>query len=383
MTEREPKPQNAIRSGRVETRQDLGVPEVDLLTPLNLRGVTFRNRIAVSPMCQYSAENGIANDWHLVHLGSRAAGGAGLVIVEATAVLPEGRITPKDVGLWSDEHIEPLARIARFVEGQGAVAGIQLAHAGRKASCDAPWKGGAALSPAQGGWQVVGPSPIAFSLESPTPAALTKEGIETVIAAFEAAARRALTAGFKVIEIHSAHGYLLHEFLSPLSNERADEFGGSLENRMRLVLQVAERLRSIMPEELPLFVRISATDWAPGGWDDTQSVELAKRLKRLGVDLIDVSSGGLIPNAKIPMQRGYQVPFARRIRDEAEIRTGAVGLITNAEYANQIVTGGDANMVLIAREFLRDPYFALNAERALGAEPDWPVQYGYAVRRRV
>jgi 2,4-dienoyl-CoA reductase-like NADH-dependent reductase (Old Yellow Enzyme family) len=383
MTEREPKPQNAIRAGRAETRQDLGVPEVDLLTPLSLRGVTFRNRIAVSPMCQYSAENGFANDWHLVHLGSRAAGGAGLVIVEATAVLPEGRITPMDVGLWSDEHIEPLARIARFVEGQGAVPGIQLAHAGRKASCDAPWRGGAALSPAEGGWQVVAPSPIAFSLESPAPVALTKEGIEAVIAAFEAAARRALAAGFKVIEIHSAHGYLLHEFLSPLSNERADEFGGSLENRMRLVLQVAERLRAIMPEELPLFVRISATDWAPGGWDDTQSVELAKRLKRLGVDLIDVSSGGLIPNARIPIQKGYQVPFARRIRDEAEIRTGAVGLITNAEYADQIVTGGGANIVLVGREFLRDPYFALNAERALGAEPDWPVQYGYAVRRRV
>ncbi len=383
MTERESKPQNAIRSGRAETRQDFGVPEVDLLTPLKLRGVTFRNRIAVSPMCQYSAENGFANDWHLVHLGSRAAGGAGLVIVEATAVLPEGRITPKDVGLWSDEHIEPLARIARFVDSQGAVAGIQLAHAGRKASCDVPWNGGAALSPTGGGWQVAGPSPIAFGLDSPAPVALTRDGIEAVIAAFEASARRALKAGFKVIEIHAAHGYLLHEFLSPLSNERTDEYGGSLENRMRLVLQVAERLRAIMPEELPLFVRISATDWAPGGWDDTQSVELAKRLKRLGVDLIDVSSGGLIPNAKIPMQKGYQVPFARRIRDEADIRTGAVGLITDPEYANQIVTGGDANMVLIAREFLRDPYFALNAERALSAEPDWPVQYGYAVRRRV
>ncbi len=383
MTEREPTPQNAIRSGRAETRQDFGVPEVDLLTPLKLRGVTFRNRIAVSPMCQYSAENGFANDWHLVHLGARAQGGAGLVIVEATAVLPEGRITPKDVGLWSDEHIEPLARIARFIHSQGAAAGIQLAHAGRKASCDVPWNGGAALKPGEGGWQVVGPSPIAFDLGSPTPVALTKEGIETVIAAFEAAARRALTAGFKVIEIHSAHGYLLHEFLSPLSNERTDEYGGSLENRMRLVLQIAERLRAILPEDLPLFVRISATDWAPGGWDDTQSVELAKQLKRLGVDLIDVSSGGLIPNAKIPMQKGYQVPFARRIRNEAEIRTGAVGLITDAEYANQIVTGGDANLVLLGREFLRDPYFALNAARALGAEADWPVQYGYAVRRRV
>jgi 2,4-dienoyl-CoA reductase-like NADH-dependent reductase (Old Yellow Enzyme family) len=383
MTEREPKPQNAIRSGRAETRQDLGIPEVDLLTPLTLRGVTFRNRIAVSPMCQYSAENGFANDWHLVHLGSRAAGGAGLVIVEATAVVSVGRITPKDVGLWSDDHIEPLARIARFVHSQGAVAGIQLAHAGRKASCDVPWKGGKALSAAEGGWQVFGPSPIAFGPDSPTPVALTKEGIETVIAAFEAAAHRALKAGFKLIEIHSAHGYLLHEFLSPLSNERTDDYGGSLENRMRLVLQVAERLRAIVPEELPLFVRISATDWAPGGWDGAQSVELAKRLKPIGVDLIDVSSGGLVPNAKIPMQKGYQVPFARRIRDEAEIRTGAIGLITDAEYANQIITGGDANLVLIAREFLRDPYFALNAERVLGAEPHWPVQYGYAVRRRV
>jgi len=383
MTERQPKPQNAIRCGHAETRQDFGVPEVDLLTPLKLRGVTFRNRIAVSPMCQYSAEKGFANDWHLVHLGSRAAGGAGLVIVEATAVLPEGRITPKDVGLWSDDHIEPLARIARFVHSQGAVAGIQLAHAGRKASCDVPWIGGAALKPEEGGWQVVGPSPLAFGLDSPTPVALTKDGIEGVIAAFEAAVRCALKAGFKLIEIHSAHGYLLHEFLSPLANERTDEYGGSLENRMRFVLQVAERLRAIIPEELPLFVRISATDWAPGGWDDTQSVELAKHLKRLGVDLIDVSSGGLVPNAKIPMQKGYQVPFARRIRDEAEIRTGAVGLIIDPDYANQIVTGGDANMVLIAREFLRDPYFALNAERALGAEPDWPVQYGYAVRRRV
>ena len=358
-----------------------GMP--DLFEPLKLRGLTLRNRFAVSPMCMYSSEDGFANDWHLVHLGSRAAGGAGLVIVEATAVLSEGRITPKDVGLWSDDHIEPLARIARFVHSQGAVAGIQLAHAGRKASCDAPWKGGKALNAAEGGWQVFGPSPIAFGPDSPTPVALTKEGIENVIAAFEAAARRALKAGFKLIEIHSAHGYLLHEFLSPLSNERTDDYGGSLENRMRLVLQVAERLRAIVPEELPLFVRISATDWAPGGWDGAQSVELAKRLKLIGVDLIDVSSGGLIPTAKIPMQKGYQVPFARRIRDEAEIRTGAVGLITDAEYANQIITGGDANLVLIAREFLRDPYFALNAERALGAEPHWPVQYGYAVRRRV
>ncbi len=387
MTERDPgspaKPQSPIRCGQSETRQDFGVPEVDLLTPLTLRGVTFRNRIAVSPMCQYSAENGFANDWHLVHLGSRASGGAGLVMVEATAVLAEGRITPKDMGLWSDDHIEPLARIARFIHSQGAVAGIQLAHAGRKASCEVPWKGGQALTPEEGGWRpVFGPSPIPFGPSSPTPTALTKEGIETVIAAFEATAHRALKAGFKVVEIHAAHGYLLHEFLSPLANERTDDYGGSLENRMRLVLQVTERLRAIVPQELPLFVRISATDWVPGGWDDTQSVELSKHLKRLGVDLIDVSSGGLVPTAKIPMQKGYQVPFARRIRNEADIRTGAVGMITEPGYANEIVTGGDANLVLIAREFLRDPYFALNAQRDLGAEPDWPVQYGYAVRRR-
>ncbi len=375
-------PQTAIRSGQAETRQDFGVPEVDLLTPLTLRGVTFRNRIAVSPMCQYSAENGFANDWHLVHLGSRAAGGAGLVMVEATAVVSVGRITPKDVGLWSDDHIEPLARIARFIRSQNAVPGIQLAHAGRKASCEVPWKGGKGLTPEEGGWPVFGPSAIPFGPDSPVPSALTKEGIENVIAAFEAATHRALKAGFKVIEIHSAHGYLLHEFLSPLANERDDEYGGSLENRMRLLLQVTERLRAIIPQELPLFVRISATDWVPGGWDDTQSVELAKHLKRLGVDLIDVSSGGMVPTAKIPMQKGYQVPFARRIRNEAEIRTGAVGMITEPDFANEIITGGDANLVLIAREFLRDPYFALNAQRDLGAEPDWPVQYGYAVRRR-
>ncbi len=261
-------------------------------------------------------------------------------------------------------------------------AGIQLAHAGRKASCDAPWRGGRALAPGQGGWPVVGPSPIPFGPGSPTPKALAKEGIETVVAAFEAAALRALRAGFKVIEIHAAHGYLLHEFLSPLSNERTDEYGGAFENRVRLLLQVTERLRAILPAELPLFVRISATDWVQGGWDDRQSAELAKRLKPLGVDLIDVSSGGLAPTAKIPVQKGYQVPFARRIRNEAYIRTGAVGLITDATFANEIVTGGDANLVFIAREFLRDPYFALNAQRQLGAEPDWPVPYGYAVRRR-
>jgi len=386
MTQREPglpEPQTTLRSGQTDSQQDLGIPEVDLLTPLTLRGVTFRNRIAVSPMCQYSAENGFVNDWHLVHLGSRAAGGAGLVMVEATSVVPEGRITPHDVGLWADDHIEPLARIARFIHNQNAVAGIQLAHAGRKASCEVPWKGGKALKEHEGGWPVVGPSAIAFGPESPVPQALTKEAIERVIAAFEASAHRALKAGFKVIEIHSAHGYLLHEFLSPISNKRDDEYGGSLENRMRLLLQVTERLRAAVPPELPLFVRISGTDWVPGGWDGDQSVELAKHLKRLGVDLVDVSSGGIVPTAKIPVQKGYQVPFARRVREEANIRSGAVGLITDPEYANEIITGGDANLVLVAREFLREPYWALKAQRDLGAEPDWPVQYGYAVRRRV
>ncbi|MFT4079180.1 NADH:flavin oxidoreductase/NADH oxidase [Rhodomicrobium sp.] len=371
------------RSGQADTRQDVGIPEVDLLTPLTLRGVTFRNRIAVSPMCQYSAKDGFANDWHLVHLGSRASGGAGLVIAEATAVVPEGRISPYDLGLWSDDHIEPLARIARFIESQGAVPGIQIAHAGRKASTDAPWNGGKALPPEQGGWRPVAPSAVPFSPESPTPAALSEEGIAHVIAAFEDATRRALKAGFKVIEIHAAHGYLLHEFLSPLSNHRTDQWGGSFENRARLTLTVAERLRAIVPDDLPLFVRISATDWVPGGWDDTQSVELAKHLKRIGVDLIDVSTGGLTPSAQIPVAKGYQVPFARRIREEADIRTGAVGLITEPQQANDIITGGEANLVLIAREFLRDPYFALRAERELnGGDKSWPLQYGYAVKRR-
>jgi len=371
------------RSGQADTRQDVGIPEVDLLTPLTLRGVTLRNRIAVSPMCQYSATDGFANDWHLVHLGSRASGGAGLVIAEATAVVPEGRISPYDLGLWSDDQIEPLARIVRFIDSQGAVAGIQLAHAGRKASTDAPWNGGGTVKPENGGWQPVAPSAVAFGPESPTPTALTEEGIAHVIAAFEDATRRALKAGFKVIEIHGAHGYLLHEFLSPLSNQRTDQWGGSFENRARLTLTVAERLRAIVPDDLALFVRISATDWAPGGWDDTQSVELAKRLKHIGVDLIDVSSGGLTPTAKIPVQKNYQVPFARRIRQEADIRTGAVGLITEPGQANDIITGGDANLVLIAREFLREPYFALHAERELnGGEKSWPLQYGYAVKRR-
>jgi 2,4-dienoyl-CoA reductase-like NADH-dependent reductase (Old Yellow Enzyme family) len=362
---------------------DREVPVVDLLSPLAIRGVTFRNRIVMSPMCQYSSEDGLANDWHLVHLGSRAVGGVALVVVEATAVTPEGRITPRDMGIWGEQHIEPLARIVRFVHSQGAVAGIQLAHAGRKASCEPPWLGGARLTtPERGGWPVLAPSSVPFHEGEPTPLALNEAGIDAIVAAFEAATERALTAGFRVIEIHAAHGYLLHEFLSPLSNQRTDSYGGSLDNRMRLTLRVAEQLRQLMPNELPLFVRISATDWAEGGWDIEQSVILARHLKDLGVDLIDVSSGALIPKAHIPVGKGYQVPLARQIRNEAAIRTGAVGLITEPGYANEIITGGDADLVFVGRELLREPYWALKTQHQLDGEPAWPIPYGYAVRRR-
>jgi 2,4-dienoyl-CoA reductase-like NADH-dependent reductase (Old Yellow Enzyme family) len=365
------------------TDHDREVPEIDLLSPLTIRGIHFRNRIVMSPMCQYIAEEGMASDWHLVHLGSRAVGGVALVIVEATAVTRDGRITPGDMGIWSDQHIEPLGRIARFVHSQGAVAGIQLAHAGRKASCQVPWQGGASLkTPQTGGWTTVAPSPIPFNEGDPVPVALDEAGIDRVVADFEAAARRALATGFKVIEIHSAHGYLLHEFLSPLSNRRTDRYGGSLENRMRLLLRIAERLRQLVGDKLPLFARISATDWAEGGWDIEQSVVLSRHLKNLGVDLIDVSSGGLVPKARIPVGKGYQVPFARKIRDEVGILTGAVGLITEARHADEIVTGGDADLVILARELLREPYWALKAQQELGAEPSWPTPYGYAVKRR-
>jgi 2,4-dienoyl-CoA reductase-like NADH-dependent reductase (Old Yellow Enzyme family) len=361
---------------------DREVPDIDLLSPLTIRGVTFRNRIVMSPMCQYSADDGLANDWHLVHLGSRAAGGVGLVVVEATAVTAEGRITPKDMGIWGRQHIEPLARIARFVHSQGAIAGIQLAHAGRKASCQAPWQGGAYIKPEAGGWIPSAPSALAFNDGDPPPSALDKNGIDSVVRAFEEATRRALEAGFKVIEVHAAHGYLLHEFLSPISNQRTDDYGGSLENRMRLTLRVASQVRSLVPAELPVFVRISATDWVDGGWDGAQSVVLASRLKEIGIDLIDVSSGALTPKARIPVGKGYQVPFARQIRDEANMMTGAVGLITEANYANEIITGGDADMVFVARELLREPYWALKAQAGLGEEPSWPIPYGYAVKRR-
>lgn len=361
---------------------DRNIPEIDLLSPLKFRGVTLRSRIGVSPMCQYCAQDGFADDWHLVHLGSRAVGGAALVMVEATAVTPEGRITPGDLGIWDDRHIEPLARIARFVHREGAVAGIQLAHAGRKASCDVPQRGGARLKPQEGGWGVVGPSPIPFHESDPPSRELDEAGIEAVIAAFIAAARRALAAGFRVLEIHAAHGYLLHSFLSPLSNHRRDQYGGGLENRMRLVVRVADELRQLMPDELPLFVRISATDWVEGGWDLQQSIALACVLRELGVDVIDCSSGALVPHAKIPVGKNYQVPFAAAIRREVGIATVAVGLITEPDQANEIITSGSADLVFLAREMLRQPYWALHAQQALHQDPAWPYQYGYAVRRR-
>jgi len=365
-----------------DTEHDRGVPEIDLLSPLCIGGLELRNRIVMSPMCQYSANEGMANDWHLVHLGSRAAGGVSLVMVEATAVTRDGRISPGDMGIWTDAHAEPLARIATFIRSQGTAVGIQLAHAGRKASHDLPWNGGATLKPGQGGWNVIGPSPIPFHDADPPPLALDEAGIHGIIDAFEAAARRALSAGFQIIEIHAAHGYLLHEFLSPISNRRTDSYGGTLENRMRLLLEVSQRVRQLLPQEMPLFVRISATDWVEEGWDINQSVILCQRLKDLGIDLIDVSSGGMTPKARIPVGKGYQVPFARRIRAEAGIRTGAVGLITEPRHANEIITGGDADLVFLARELLREPYWALKAQHELGGEPSWPIQYGYAIKRR-
>ena len=368
---------------RAAADHDRELPDVDLLSPLTMRDVTLRNRIAMSPMCQYVAVDGLASDWHLVHLGSRAVGGAGLVMVEATAVTAQGRIAPGDLGVWGEEHVEPLAQIASFVASQGAVPAIQLAHAGRKASCDAPWRGGAKLSRDHGGWEEIAPSPIPFDEHDPPPRALDASGIDEVVADFENAAERAVRAGFQVIEIHAAHGYLLHEFLSPLANQRTDDYGGSLENRLRLLLRVARSLRDKTPSGLPLWVRISATDWVEGGWDVEQSVELARQLKEIGVDLIDTSSGGIVPVARIPVAKRYQVPLARRIREGAGVRTGAVGLITEAGEANEIITGGDADLVLLGRELLREPYWAIKAEQELGADPSWPTPYGYAVKRRV
>ncbi|PWT70436.1 MAG: NADPH dehydrogenase NamA [Proteobacteria bacterium] len=346
-----------------------------LFSPFDLRSVTFPNRIGVSPMCQYSSVDGFATDWHLVHLGSRAVGGAGLVVLEASAVVPEGRITPSDLGIWKDEHIAKLECIASFLHSQGARAGIQLAHAGRKASMSAPWHGEHLVPPAEGGWTPVAPSAIPFNDKYAVPRELDQAGIDGVVSAFRAAAQRAHRAGFDVIEIHAAHGYLLHEFLSPLSNHRTDDYGGSLENRARLLLEVTEAVRETWPQELPLFVRISATDWIEGGWTVEESVEVARMLKERGVDLIDCSSGGNLATAKIPVAPGYQVPFAARIRSEAGIATAAVGLITEPVQANEIVANGQADLVLLAREMLRDPYFAVHAAAAMSDTASWPEQY--------
>lgn len=353
-----------------------------LFSPLKIRDVSFRNRIAVSPMCQYSCQDGFATDWHLVHLGSRAVGGAGLVIVEATAVQPQGRISPQDLGLWQDGHIAPLARVADFIRDNGSVAGIQLAQAGRKASTAAPWDGGRPVRPEAGGWLPVAPSALAFDSGSMEPHTLSVSEIADVVDAFEASARRALAAGFQVVEIHAAHGYLLHEFLSPLSNLRQDEYGGSLENRMRLVLEVTRRVRAVWPESLPLFVRISATDWADGGWTLAESIQLARQLKPLGVDLVDCSSGGLIPTARIPIGPGYQVPLAEAIRREADLPTGAVGMITDARQADEIIRAEQADLVLLARELLRNPHWPLQAAQELGVDIAWPKQYERAKPHR-
>jgi len=327
-------------------------------------------------MCQYSAVDGMANEWHLIHLGSRAVGGAGLIIQEATAVEARGRISPYDLGIWDDRHIEPLAKITRFIEDHGAVPGIQLAHAGRKASTARPWEDRRTLLPGEGGWPVIAPSPIPFKPDDPAPLAMTKKEMDEVIEAFRKGAERALAAGFRVIELHAAHGYLLHEFLSPLSNQRDDEYGGSLENRMRFPLEVAKAVRDAWPEKYPLFVRVSATDWVEGGWDVDQTVVFASKLKEIGVDLIDCSSGGNSLEQKIPAVPGYQVPFAERIRQECGIATGAVGLITEPEQANQLIVNEKADLVFLGRELLRNPYWPLHAALQLGAEKElWPPQY--------
>jgi 2,4-dienoyl-CoA reductase-like NADH-dependent reductase (Old Yellow Enzyme family) len=347
-----------------------------LFTPLALRSVTLRNRIGVSPMCQYSAEEGRASDWHLVHLGSRAVGGAGLVIFEATGVEPRGRISPADLGLWEDGQVEPLARVVRFVEAQGAVACLQLAHAGRKASVRAPWdQGGAPLAPVDGGWHVIGPSPLPFAPGHPTPVPLEEGAIPAMVKAWADAARRALAAGFRAVEVHAAHGYLLHQFLSPLSNRRTDRYGGSLENRLRLPLEVVAAVRAVWPDSLPVLVRISATDWVEGGWGPDEAVELCRRLRAAGADLVDCSSGGLAAAARVPMGPGYQTAFAERIRREAGVATGAVGMIVSPEQADHVIRSGQADLVLLARELLRDPYFALRASQALRADGPWPRQY--------
>jgi 2,4-dienoyl-CoA reductase-like NADH-dependent reductase (Old Yellow Enzyme family) len=348
---------------------------VPLFTSFRLRSLEFRNRIGVSSMCQYSSQDGMINDWHLVHLGSRAQGGAGLVMLEAAAVTPEGRISPADLGVWKDEHVPGPRRLAEFLHSQGARAGMQLAHAGRKASTATPFDGHGMVPPHEGGWQPVAPSAIAFTPDYAVPTALDEAGIRDVVEAFRLAARRALDAGFDLVEIHAAHGYLLHQFLSPLANHRTDRYGGSFANRTRLALEVVDAVRSEWPEHLPLFVRISATDWADGGWNPDESVQLAHLFREHGVDLVDVSSGGLVADAKVPAAPGYQVGFAARIRHEAGVATAAVGLITEPGQANAIIANGEADLTLLARAMLRDPYWAIHAAAALGESVSWPKQY--------
>ena len=346
-----------------------------LLSPLKIKDITLKNRITISPMCQYSAIDGFANDWHLVHYGSRAVGGTALIIQEATAVSPEGRITPADLGLYKDEHIEMLQGLTAFIHKQGAVAGIQLAHAGRKASCATPSEGGKQLKEDEGGWMTVSSSAVAFNPDDNAPQELDANGIMKVIADFKIAARRAFQSGYQLIEIHAAHGYLIHQFLSPLCNQRTDDYGGSFENRIRLLLEIVKEVQTVWPQNLPLFVRISATDWVEGGWDIDEAVKLSKILKEQGVDVIDCSSGGMVPHAKIPVGPGYQVAFAERIKKEAGILTGAVGLITDVHQSEEIIVNGQADLILIARASLRDPYFALHGARLLEDDIVWPLQY--------
>jgi 2,4-dienoyl-CoA reductase-like NADH-dependent reductase (Old Yellow Enzyme family) len=346
-----------------------------LFSPLTLRGTAFRNRVFVSPMCEYSAVDGVPQDWHLVHLGSFARGGAGLVLTEATAITPEGRISPADTGIWNDEQAEAWQRIVDFIRDQEAVPGIQLAHAGRKASTARPWEGVGYVSPGDGGWDdVVAPSSVAFGT-LPAPSELSVEDIAAVVRAFAEAARRADAVGFEVAEVHAAHGYLLHEFLSPLSNRRTDSYGGSFENRIRVVVEVVDAVRAAWPEERPVFVRLSATDWVDGGWSADDTVALAAVLREHGVDLVDCSSGGTSPDASIPVGPGYQVPFASRVRREAGIPTGAVGMITEPQQAEKVIAAGDADAVLLGRALLRDPHWPLRAAHELGAEVRWPPQY--------
>ncbi|MBA4275637.1 NADH:flavin oxidoreductase/NADH oxidase [Flavobacterium sp.] len=346
-----------------------------LFSPLQIKSLRFKNRMVISPMCQYSATDGFANDWHLVHLGSRASGGAALIIQEATAVSPEGRISPGDLGLWKDEHIEKLKAINQFILSQNAIPGIQLAHAGRKASVSEPWNGNKKLDETNGGWDTVAPSALGYHSNEKPPIALDKTGIQKVISNFKSATKRAVKAGYQVVEIHAAHGYLLHQFLSPLSNIRTDDYGGSFENRIRLLLEVLEAVQSEWPENLPLFVRISATDWAEGGWNIEESVQLSQLLKEKGVDLMDVSSGGLVSHQQISLGPNYQVPFAERIKKDIGILTGAVGLITDADQSEAIVATGKADLVLFARESLRNPNLALDFAKELGADISWPKQY--------